>query len=379
MYKYFRASALALAVTAVLAGCGLPRPGPTQRELLASDVNAGGDVHVLAVDDDVARKTRVSMAYGFSREFLDAGNISVERIHSGDVLSITIWENIENGLFSSLGVKVTTLPEKTVDERGNIFVPYAGTLKVSGMTPEEVRRKLTEALSGQTPDPQIEVRRIAGAAASVYIIGGTGGQGIYPIRAETRRLTQMLASAAGLVVDPNLTKVTVQRGRTEGSVWMHDLVENPEIDIALKPGDRIVIQNDDRYFISMGTTRQRKVNLEGEDPNAVQALAMIGGLDGNTSNPRGIFVLRNEPPEVANRVLGRTDITEPQRFAYVLDITKPSALFIAQDFYIRDGDLLYVTEAPYVAWRTILSALIGSANSLSQLDTAIGKLGEIGQ
>ena len=47
----------------------------------------------------------------------------------------------------------------------------------------------------------------------------------------------------------------------------------------------------------------------------------------------------------------------PQRFAYVLDLTQPNGLFLARDFLIRDGDTVYVTEAPYVQWNKTLSVL----------------------
>ncbi len=368
---------VSLLVIAMLAGCGLPRSGPTESELRASDVEKGGDVNIVDVDSRVAAASRVVVEYGFSREFVNAGNITVERIEPGDSLTITVWENVENGLFSSAGRKVTNLPNMTVDSLGNIFMPYAGTIRASGRTPEELRLKITDQLAMQTPDPQVEVRRTAGTAASVYVIGGNGGQGVYPIRTETRRLTQMLASIGGLAVDPSRTKVTVQRRGLQGQAWMHDLIANPAMDIALKPGDRIIVEEDKRYFIAMGTVRQKSVNFEADDPNAIQALASLGGLNGNVANPKGVFVLRTEPAEIANRVLGRTDIAEPQRFAYVLDLTKPSGLFTAQEFFIRNEDILYVTEAPYVAWRNLLSVFIGSVNSVSSLDNAVDKLANI--
>ena len=47
-------------------------------------------------------------------------------------------------------------------------------------------------------------------------------------------------------------------------------------------------------------------------------------------------------------------------------------LFVYRDFQIRDGDTIYVTEAPYVQWQKTLSVLTGtatSANSLNQLAT----------
>ena len=85
--------------------------------------------------------------------------------------------------------------------------------------------------------------------------------------------------------------------------------------------------------------------------------------------PRGRVL---QPAEIADAVLGRKDLRGDQRIVYVLNLTKPDGLFAARDFLIRDGDTIYVTEAPYVQWQKTLSVLTGtatSANSLNQLAT----------
>jgi mannose/cellobiose epimerase-like protein (N-acyl-D-glucosamine 2-epimerase family) len=43
----------------------------------------------------------------------------------------------------------------------------------------------------------------------------------------------------------------------------------------------------------------------------------------------------------------------------VLNLTEPTGLFEARDFQIRDGDTLYVTEAPFVQWQKTLGAITG--------------------
>ena len=103
--------------------------------------------------------------------------------------------------------------------------------------------------------------------------------------------------------------------------------------------------------------------------SAVEAIAMVGGLNSNLADPTGVFILRDEPESVASRVLGKR-VSGSQRMAYVLDLTKPNGLFLARDFLIRDEDTVYVTEAPYVQWNKVLSAITGGvrqADNLSKL------------
>jgi len=104
-----------------------------------------------------------------------------------------------------------------------------------------------------------------------------------------------------------------------------------------------------------------------QDLSALEAIAQVGGLQSATADPTGIFVLRNEPAEISNIVLGRDDLVGAQRLIYVLDLTKPNGLFQARDFVIRDDDTIYVTEAPYAQFSKILGALTGPAVSLDAL------------
>ncbi len=371
---YFR---LISAFTLVLAlgACGLPRSGPSQQEILAGSVENGGQTNIVYVDDRVAQSAAIEVPLGFSRTFLNAGATSVERIRPGDVLSVTIWENVDNGLLTSPGTSSTTLNDIQVDQIGNIFVPYAGIMRASGRTPEELRLDITEKLARQTPDPQVEVRRKQGEAAAVNVVGGVNKQGVYLLSAATRRLTAVLASAGGVSLDPAGTKITVQRGNESGSVWLRDLYANPANNIYLRAQDRIIVEKDQRYFTVLGAASgQTRIDFQSRDPNVVDALSLVSGLDGRVADPRGIFVFRMEPPEIANAVLQTTEFTTPQRMAYVIDLTKEESIFTAQAFQIRDRDTIYVTEAPFVSWTRVLESIAGTVNTLDSLATIANAL-----
>lgn len=367
---FTRKAILFLSVGLILSACGLARGGPTNREIRAGSVENGGDMHVVDVTDAVAQAARRAPESGFSAAFRSAGVVSSERISAGDLLDVTIWENVDNGVFATAGARVTSLSAVSVDQLGNIFIPYAGVVRASGRTSDQLRIKLTELLATQTPDPQIEVRREPGDGATVSIIGGVALQGVFPITASTRRLTGMLAAAGGVAVEPNIVKITIRRGQETGSVWMQDLFDVPDYDIPLRAGDKIFLEKDERFFLSLGAVGQRRIPFETHNPNVIEALALLGGLISNTSNPRGIFIFRVEPAAIANRVMGRTDFTTPQRIAYVVDLTKPSGIFTAQNFVVEDEDTLYVTEAPYVAWNKVLQTVLGTLNTVTAFETS---------
>ncbi len=367
-----KAGLMALFVVAfAVSSCGLPRPGPNKREIFAGSVQQQGNAYIVSVNDRVVQATADAPNAGFDAEFLKAGNIGADTIRRGDKLLLTVYENVEEGLFGTAGAP-STLTELQVDQTGHIFIPYAGRIRAAGNTPEALRQIITRKLDAQTPDPQFIVARAAGDGSTVSIVGA-GGQGVFPIEASTSTLSTMIAAAGGVTTDPENTRVSVIRGSHKGTVWLEDLFASNEQDIALRPGDRILIQEDTRRFTALGAMGgQSLVEFPQPTMNAIEAIAFMGGLNSNLADPTGIFIFRDESPDYANRVLGRNDFTTSKRFAYVLDLTEPTGVFLGRDFEIRDGDTIYVTEAPYVQWTKTLSVLTSSTGAANSLVAATG-------
>lgn len=357
-----------LALVSGLAACGLPRAGPDRGELLAGVAAPDSGAFLVPVDDRVVRASKLAPALGFPDTLRTGGQIGADTIRSGDALSITVFENVTDGLLVGQGQNVARLDEVQVDDEGFIFVPYAGRVRATGMTPNQLREMITEVIGTQTPDPQVSVRRVAGDGATVSVMGAVGSAGVYPIERPTRTLAAMLAQAGGISSPPEITQLQVIRGQSAGTIWLTDLYDNPSLDIALRNGDRILVREDPRAFTVLGATGgQSRVTFRTRSLTAMEALAQVGGLNSNLADPTGIFVLRDEPDHVARAVLGRPDLNGTQRIAYILDLTEPMGMFLARDFGIRDGDTVYVTEAPYVRWQKTLAALTGSLTPVNNV------------
>lgn len=170
-------AALLLSAT-ILAGCALPRFGPTKDEIFDGSVQRVGDAFVVSVDNHVNKTASYTPPLGFSRELINAGILGSDTVSPGDTLGLQIYENVDDGLIASSEGGPAVLDEVQVDGSGFIFVPYAGRIKASGNTPEAIRRLITEKLEAQTPDPQVVVQRIAGNGSTVSIIGGVNAQGV---------------------------------------------------------------------------------------------------------------------------------------------------------------------------------------------------------
>lgn len=360
----FRRAALAVLVLAALgliAACTQPRPGPTAGEIFEGSVLRQGDAFIVAVGRQVNRALDIPEARGFSDALRRGRVMGSDTVRVGDEITVTIFENVPEGLLTSVETRGARLEQVQVDDQGFVFVPFAGRIRAAGQTPEGLRATIARQLDEQTPDPQVYISRTVGDGATVSVVGAVTEQGVYPIERSTARLTAMLARAGGVAIPTQQAMITVARGGHRDRVALDDLIRHPELDIALRGGDRVFVEQDQRRFAVLGATGvQTLLTFETPTLSAVEALARVGGLDPTRADPTGVFVFRDEPEAVARRLLGRNDLVGDQRMVYVLNLTAPTGMFEARDFRIRDGDTVYVTEASAVQWNRQISTLTGT-------------------
>ena len=179
----------------------------------------------------------------------------------------------------------------------------------------------------------------------------------------------MIAAAGGVTIPTEIAQIRLIRGHRKGKIWLQDLYDTPGLDIALRAGDRILVEEDTRSFTALGATgMQARVKFEVQAFTAVEALAQLGGLRTDTSDPTGVFVLRNERAQITNKLLSRSDLQGEQRVVSVLDLSRPNGIFIARDFMVRDNGTIYVTEAPFTQCSKTIAALTGSLTAINTVN-----------
>ena len=116
-------------------------------------------------------------------------------------------------------------------------------------------------------------------------------------------------------------------------------------------------------FLSLGATGTQAQHLFPDDQvSALDALAVIGGLDAGRANAQGILILRTYP----HRAVGRGGPPKPW-VVFTLDLTTADGLFSAKSFEVMPGDLIYGTESPVTTAGTVLGlfgAALGVASGL---------------
>lgn len=346
-----RSVLFAAAASLALAGCTVPRTGPFSSTITGADETLGMRVVEVtgpqAIPSDAPRN--------FSESLRGAGPLDSYALGQGDALQIQVWEeSVTPGADGTVGTASISLPRAEIDERGEIFVPFAGRIRAAGRTLSELHEALTEALAAKLVNPQVSVSRIGNESAVVNVIGAVGSSGPVPLGVGNQRLLDVLTRAGGPSEDPDVTRVTLMRGGLSETLWLGDVYTDRANDIAMRAGDTLLLERDKRTFTVMGAVnKQTSVEFPARRVSALRALAEASGLNDRLADPTGVFVFRPGAGEAT---------------VYLLDLNRADGMLLASAFDIADGDMVYVTNAPITTWLKIISAIsptIGLAGSVT--------------
>ena len=369
-------AATVLLLAVLLGACSaLPRAGPRTVDMTAPAAD-GLEGLVTALTAEVAALTQQPEPRGFPPAFFTAPEVDPTRIGVDDVVDLAIWETSEEGLLSQ-GGGAARLEGIVVDDAGRIFVPYVGTVQAAGTTPAQLREHIRRALAPLTLEPQVDVRLREPRSRAVTVQGAVARPGAYTIERTTRRLTPMLAIAGGATLPPEQTEVVVRRGRDSGAIMLEDLYRDPDIDIPLAPQDIVVLNAIRERFVVLGATRvQGELTFPTRRLNLLRAIGAARGLIDFDADPTGVFVVRWEDPAIADQLLpgaqpGGLPPGPGRPIVYRLDLSAPQGLFVAQAFDVRDGDGIFVTNAPLTELRKFLQLFMAVLTPVQQGTTFV--------
>ncbi len=151
-----------------------------------------------------------------------------------DVLTIVFWR--EKDLSGDVAVR----PD------GKISLPLLNDIEAAGLTPEELRLRVTAAAEKLMEEPTVTVVVKQINSRKVFITGQVAKPGPYPLNGPTT-VVQLLAIAGGVLEyadDKNIAIMRTENGRPVSLRFNYDQVKkrrNLEQNIQLKPGDTIIV------------------------------------------------------------------------------------------------------------------------------------------
>ena len=364
MHGLIRILVLFLLMTA-LGACALPRGAAIQSEITRNKDAADAAFAVVPVgrdNIDGLRQWPVTGWAGHYHWFADASGPKSNLIRTGDRIDLVIWDNQVNSLLTSAEQKSVEINGLTVAPNGTIFVPYLNEVPVRGLTPKAARDRIANDLELVVPDAQVQLTVMPGPDNAVDAVGGFANPGNYPLPNRNYTLLSLISAAGGISDSLQNPLIRLIRGGKTYEIRADTLFERASANVVLRGGDKIIVEEDERYFVALGATGSETiVPFNRERITAIEALALLGGISDSRANPKGVLILREYSPKQV-----RADGTGPGKtqVVFTIDLTSADALFAANKFQINPRDLVVATESPVNSIRTIFG-LIGSAVGVS--------------
>jgi polysaccharide export outer membrane protein len=286
---------------------------------------------------------------------IDSDVIPEIRLGVGDVIQLTVFESEAGGLFipREAGVRpgnFVELPRQEIGRNGKITVPYAGELTAAGQTPETLESNVEQRLEALAIEPEVTVTILERNYAQVTVIGAVENSGKYIIGTGGDRILDIIGKAGGVTTDDFSTDVTLTRAGISATVPYELITSNPFENIYVAPGDSLILSSEARKFYIFGASGVGEYAFNSGDADLRKALSIASGLNDGSADPSQVFIYRSENRDVlaamgfdvASLNIGGGS-TVPT--IYRADFRQPDSFFMAADFEIRDGDMIYVTNA----------------------------------
>ena len=289
-------------------------------------------------------------------------------VGAGDVLQVTIFESKSGGLFipADSGTRpgnYVTLPAMTVDHDGSIVVPYGGDIKAAGKSVLQIAHEIEERLSDRAIDPKAVVTITEQNAGTVSIVGDVNTARKVRLTQNGERILDLIAQAGGPHFPGYETFVTLQRHGRRATIYFNNLVAHPEENIYAAPGDTIYVYHEPRRFVALGavgvavgvgassalTGLSSLFTFDQDRMTLAEAVGKAGGLLDYRANPAQVFLYRLEARETLEALgIDLSCFPPDQRViptVYRSNFRDPSSYFFAQQFLMRNRDVLYAANA----------------------------------
>lgn len=346
-----RKTAIAMALFAAMAltGCQLPRSGPMLREMTSA--NDDKDIVVKPVSRELAMASRVPEVADFPTRYRDLTQAGFDRLVPGDGINVKVWERDGLGVFAADPSGVSDLGVQEIDRSGNVHFPILGKFHAAGLTLAQLHDAVVARLSRLVIGADVSVTRAAGARGQMVTVqGNLTKPGMYPITQTSQRLSSALAQAAPVQTNPEQLIISLRRDNQVASVRLSDIYRNQANDILLRPGDVITAYDAREYLTVLGAAgNQGRVAISKRNYSVLDALADARGLDDKLADPRSVFLFT---PAKAG-VDGKPDMLP---VVYQFDLTRPEQVALAREFTVREGQAIYISDAPFTQVQKVLSA-----------------------
>ena len=349
------------------AGCGiLSGSGPSQADIRSASRGAEAATlpyALVPLNSEVAR-TLAQHTPRISSAFANKAQPKAFRFGIGDVVSITVFEAAAGGLFTAdSGVRAgnfVTVPNQTVDENGNITVPYAGAIKAEGRTPAQIQAEVVDKLKSRALEPQVIISLAQQNTSLISVLGDVRSAGRFPASPSGERILDAIARAGGPGNQGYDMWVSLERKGHRATVPFGALMYEPANNIYVLPNDVIYLYSQPQTFVAFGASgTQGQFKFDAWRISLAEAVAKQGGLNDAQADPAAVFLYRGETRAVAKQLgIDVSTFTGPIiPVIYSVNLRDPSSYFLTQNFELQNKDVIYTANSDSVETSKFLNFL----------------------
>lgn len=358
-------------------------------------------VTLIPVNNGVALRVLTAQRSIQFREVLAPAKAPENIIGAGDAIDILIWEAPPAILFASapptsmistaalsggkssqfvpspatLGMPMTALPPQVVSQQGSVVFPFIGRITVGGKTLAQIESLIVEKLAGKANQPQVMVRLVNNAASTATVVGEVVNSALVPLTPRGERLLDAIALAGGVRQPVNKTTILISRKGQTQALPLETIIQNPQQNIHLLPGDVITAYYQPLSMTVLGSTgKNDEVTFEAQGIMLSQALARVGGLVNSLSDAKGVFIFRFEDTAALDEAnLARANKTQDGKVPviYQFDMSDPATFFASQNFPIKNKDMVYVASASSVELMKFLAIVTSVLSPAAAINSGV--------
>lgn len=214
-------------------------------------------------------------------------------ISNGDLINVSIF-----------GV-ADYAQEARVDADGQVTLPFAGTVKLAGMSINDAETLVAKRLTdkGVFRNPQVVIVEKEYANQDVTVLGEVQKAGLYPI-AGKQTLFDVISAAGGTTVRAGNTAFITHRDApqtAETITLSYDANGLQKSNVAVAAGDTIVIARAGIVYVVGDVRVPTAIVLENPKLTVLKALAMAQGPNPTASQGK-IRIIRHTPDGVEQQI-----------------------------------------------------------------------------
>src|SRR5437016_930728 len=312
MLKRFVSPLFLIAIMALLPACSeLPGTGPKSNAIegnATAGLRSTTALPYALVDvtaDTIGLLSRPNLIT-FKGEFPDKRPKPNQVVGVGDVLNVSIFEAAPGGRFTpgqAAGARpgnFVDLPAQAVDQKGSIYVPYAGEIPAAARTIPEIQQAVVARLRNRAIEPQVVISLKEQHASVVSVLGDVNTPGVQALNSVGERLLAILARSGGPKFEAIESYVTLQRDGKRVRVLLSRVVHDPSENIFIRPNDVLFVTHEAPTFTALGALNQNvfgfntEISFDVETLTLAQAMGKAGGLNDQQSDPSELYIYRFE-------------------------------------------------------------------------------------